>query len=297
MIPKYIKKSEDLVTIRDDIKNGFLFQAIKKGEISEKIVERAKDFYIALEKVKTVDDVLSLDKFYNELCAAAGLSQKSLSHLLEKDVKEIMIKVFHRVIKNSNTSFREEIVYRYLITAGDSIGGSMRNIIGSVAGEKLNIELLKRLRQKGYKPKITQNQNGKAQSIQWGNRYIIFDHKPKLIEKNIDLILINTKGLKEYDKNIFNDGSRYLACGELKGGIDPAGADEHWKTANSALERIRVKFKKIKNKPGLFFIGTAIEIAMAKEIFKQLKNGKLSHAANFNNEKQVKDLIEWLINL
>ena len=27
----------------------------------------------------------------------------------------------------------------------------------------------------------------------------------------------------------------YLACGELKGGIDPAGADEHWKTAGKAL--------------------------------------------------------------
>ncbi len=26
-----------------------------------------------------------------------------------------------------------------------------------------------------------------------------------------------------------------LMLGELKGGIDPAGADEHWKTANTVL--------------------------------------------------------------
>ena len=31
--------------------------------------------------------------------------------------------------------------------------------------------------------------------------------------------------------------------GELKGGIDPAGADEHWKTGNSALVRIRKAFE------------------------------------------------------
>jgi len=30
--------------------------------------------------------------------------------------------------------------------------------------------------------------------------------------------------------------------GELKGGIDPAGADEHWKTANKALDKMRKPF-------------------------------------------------------
>ncbi|HAJ78349.1 MAG TPA: hypothetical protein DCO75_01135, partial [Fibrobacteres bacterium] len=33
---------------------------------------------------------------------------------------------------------------------------------------------------------------------------------------------------------------------ELKGGIDPAGADEHWKTAKTAIDRIVSAFKKRK---------------------------------------------------
>jgi len=91
------------------------------------------------------------------------------------------------------------------------------------------------------------------------------------------------------------DKSKYLACGELKGGIDPAGADEHWKTANSALSRIRSAFGR--NAPALFFVGAAIEASMAKEIFKQLKSGKLSHAANLHEDEQVNDLVDWLLSL
>jgi hypothetical protein len=33
-----------------------------------------------------------------------------------------------------------------------------------------------------------------------------------------------------------------IALGELKGGIDPGGADEHWKTAQAAFNRIRQAF-------------------------------------------------------
>jgi hypothetical protein len=44
-------------------------------------------------------------------------------------------------------------------------------------------------------------------------------------------------------------------------GIDPAGADEHWKTANFALERIRKSFAK-KKKPQTFFIGASIAIGI-----------------------------------
>jgi len=103
--------------------------------------------------------------------------------------------------------------------------------------------------------------------------------------------------LKEITKEAFNDPKRYIAAGELKGGIDPAGADEHWKTANSALDRIRTSFIKEKTKPALFFVGAAIESSMATEIFEQLENGHLAHAANLTSNKQLEDLASWLTNL
>ena len=84
----------------------------------------------------------------------------------------------------------------------------------------------------------------------------------------------------------------YIALGELKGGIDPTGADEHWKTAKSALARIRDKFVKDKNTPPyLFFIGAAIENAMAIEAIDMMKSGELDMAVNLYKDDQLYELI------
>lgn len=86
--------------------------------------------------------------------------------------------------------------------------------------------------------------------------------------------------------------------GEWKGGIDPAGADEHWKTGNSALNRIRTSFSNagyphIKTS----FIGAVIEHSMAKEIYDQLEDGTLANASNLTNNNQLIAYCNWLIDL
>jgi type II restriction enzyme len=88
-----------------------------------------------------------------------------------------------------------------------------------------------------------------------------------------------------------------VALGELKGGIDPAGADEHWKTAKSAIDRIKVSFGKHECYPSLFFIGAAIENKMAREIFNSLKSSYIANAANLTKNDQVISLVDWLINI
>jgi len=55
--------------------------------------------------------------------------------------------------------------------------------------------------------------------------------------------------------------------GELKGGIDPAGADEHWKTGNTALNRIRESFAKHNLKIDTSFTKGPFTPKMATEIF------------------------------
>lgn len=78
---------------------------------------------------------------------------------------------------------------------------------------------------------------------------------------------------------IVSRNDRAIMFGELKGGIDPAGADEHWKTGNSALNRIRTSFASA-GYPEMMtsFVGAAIERAMAEEIFEQLSSGVLTNA-------------------
>ncbi len=296
MTPKQIKKPGDLVTPHKAIRAGFLQQAVAKGKAAIPYISRARQFREALSKVKSVDSLSEdLPGFKAEIAAAAGFSVKGANHLSDEELEKVVKESLKAA--SAEIDFRQELVDRYLLTKGDALGGSMRNWIGSSAGERLVAHLLSALKKKKIKPIITKSAKDKVQSIQWDTRFLILDHKPKLLGKNIDAILINTSGLKEATKEAFNDPTRYIAAGELKGGIDPAGADEHWKTANSALDRIRTSFNKEKNRPALFFVGAAIESAMAIEIFEQLKSGHLAHAANLTSEKQMEDLADWLTSL
>jgi hypothetical protein len=89
----------------------------------------------------------------------------------------------------------------------------------------------------------------------------------------------------------------YVALGELKGGIDPAGADEHWKTAGTALSRIRVAFARYVPVPPTFFVGGAVAARMASEIWTQLEDGTLQNAGNLNDMDHVASVCRWLVGL
>jgi hypothetical protein len=133
-------------------------------------------------------------------------------------------------------------------------------------------------------------------------RLLLMNVNVPIVSKNVDLCLFDGKPkeiiLKGKTQNsIHRLPKRYIGLGELKGGIDPAGADEHWKTANSALNRIRVRFTKNKVSPTTFFVGAAIENNMAKEIFKQLEKGTLTNAGNLTENEQVTSVCDWLIKL
>lgn len=84
--------------------------------------------------------------------------------------------------------------------------------------------------------------------------------------------------------------------GELKGGIDPAGADEHWKTGNSALNRIRKAFSEAGHTNiSTSFVAAAIEKNMAEEIYDQIGTKTLSYAANLTVDEQLVNFCEWII--
>ncbi|GAB4461310.1 MAG: hypothetical protein OHK0029_26460 [Armatimonadaceae bacterium] len=113
----------------------------------------------------------------------------------------------------------------------------------------------------------------------------------------MDVILLDVTAPLKSGQSYLENPAAFLACGELKGGIDPAGADEHWKTAATTLQRIRATFQTKDLSPSLFFAGAAIEKSMAEEIFQQLQSGELSYAANRTRENQMNALADWLIQL
>ena len=125
------------------------------------------------------------------------------------------------------------------------------------------------------------------------SRTLIYNLTVPLARNNVDICLFNHDP-KTLEATEYKSDKSYMALGELKGGIDPAGADEHWKTARSALERLRKAFAKVKHTPHTFFVGAAIEKKMADEIWGELKSGLLSNAANLNESSQVASLSRWL---
>lgn len=128
------------------------------------------------------------------------------------------------------------------------------------------------------------------------DRTLIYNLTALAVKNNVDLCLFDCSS-QEASPAIYKLPERYLALGELKGGIDPAGADEHWKTARTALTRIQASFSSLKLSPKLFFVGAAIEKKMAAEIWKLLEDGHLDNAANLTDENQVASISSWLCTL
>jgi hypothetical protein len=294
MTPRLISRSSDLVTLPQEICRGFLSQAQSKTQKATPYVREAKELWVVLQQISHPNQLF--DKIpLRTLATAMGFSDKAQSYFSDGELREAINPVLDLIAKDSGADFRTEILYRFLLTRGDTLGGEMRNLTGESGPTKFIAAVVKALKERNITPTYIQSKTDKIKGIIWDERLLFFDYKPKLIGKNVDVILLQNPCIQDIRPEFLEDKTLYLACGELKGGIDPAGADEHWKTAGSALERIRSCFGQ--RYPKLFFAASAIENAMAEEIYQQLRTGKLTHAANLTVEAQVQDLANWLISL
>ncbi len=297
-MPKFINSADDLITSHASTVKGFLKQALTKTGKATLYSEAASRLHEALQRVEdieTLDVILDDEKYRAGLIAAAGFSTKATNHLTKEELDNAIKEVFSTLKDQFGEGFREEIVYRYLLIAGDTVGGSMRNWVGAQASLKLTDALIAAL-PSGEKLEVTKSQTGKVQKIVWDYRILLFDVKTKVIGTSVDVILLDASQAASLTK-LVTIPSAYLACGELKGGIDPAGSDEHWKTARTALNRIQEQFDPYRHKPERFFVGAAIVPRVAEEIYNALQSGVLTYAANLTVDEQVEDLAQWLVAL
>jgi type II restriction enzyme len=295
---KFINSSDDLITSHGSTVEGFLKQALTKTGKATLYSEAASRLHEVLQRVRdieTLDVILDDQRYRPGLIAAAGFSTKAKNHLTKEELDNAIKKVFSTLKDQLGEAFREEIVYRYLLTFGDTLGGSMRNWVGAQASLKLTDALIAAL-PPVERVEITKSATGKVQRIEWDYRILRFDVKTKLIGTSVDVILLDASQAASQTE-LITIPRAYLACGELKGGIDPAGSDEHWKTARTALNRIQVQFDQYGHKPARFFVGAAIVLRVAEEIYSDLQSGVLTHAANLTVDEQVEDLAQWLVAL
>lgn len=313
---KYITSADSLVTSQDEIQAGFLSIALEKNQISDPFVKQALAFRAMAAHTTSPDDFLRMPQIRSFMLTAAGLSEKSLQHLTEADSTAVIQELIDNFLKPAGNAYIDETIYRYLLTKGDAVGGSMRNRIGAMGQEKLVRCVLSCMRVRGMTYDWTENgrvwvdtpanDSGIEKSIKalhWKNpagedRVLGFNMTISTVKKNVDICLFAA------DIQAFHKGKiakehpeAAIMLGELKGGIDPAGADEHWKTANTALTRIRTSYADIGKTILTSFVGAAIEKAMAAEIYGQLQNNTLTNAANLTNTNQLAEYCNWLLDL
>ena len=297
MSPQFIKSPQDLVTTHQSTRQGFLEQALKKAEVANTYVDQAYRLQERLHEAGNPQEAIDTQDIQEQLIAAAGFSGKAANYFSAAELKSALLTVLETIHEHDRVRWRDAVLYRFLLTRGDSLGGSMRNITGSTATSKFAQAVMDILEERDMAPLATYSPRNpeKIQCVSWEHRVLHFDKTPTFIRKNIDVILLRNLSNDRTNAQGIHRRDDYIACGELKGGIDPAGADEHWKTATSALDRIREAFPA--DGLALFFVGAAIEAAMATEIFSQLQSGKLAFAANFNAPDQLSHLVTWLTSL
>lgn len=314
---KTIKSADDLVTSRERTRAGFISMALEKNYLAVPYIDEAKALKSLASKVKKPIELLKVQDLRVGLLTASGLSEKSLNYLTEDD-RTIAIKgLIKEFLDPAGKNFVDELVYRYLLTKGDALGGKARNLAGTLGERKFLRFLLSVFNLAGIsyewkdsetdtwlpKPKDDDGIEKRIKGLYWTkngkHRLLVMNIGVPTVKKNVDLSILNGKisDLKKGKESIIHKANKFIALGELKGGIDPAGADEHWKTAKTSLIRIRNSFDGINFKPKTFFIGAAIEKSMANEMFNELQSGVLSNAANLTNDDQLTTLCDWVVNL
>ncbi|MFO7631205.1 MAG: AvaI/BsoBI family type II restriction endonuclease [Caldilinea sp.] len=338
--PPYLKHlvgSQSLVTTREAKRAGFVTAVLEKSKIADAFVQDARTLRTKAMAAQKPADLLDVEDIQAALLTAAGVSDKATNYLEAGDRREILREYVEKVLVVAGDKFVEELVYRFLLTRGDTLGGKVRNLVGVWAQRQFSNYIVSEFRISGRELRWLGAKRSRWQSINeltepdqvrafaWKAGYL-----PRVLAYNVGVPLIKTDEEMAYDASLEGDTSSrggknvdlcllqiaedaylakpnrsrkvkdnqlYIALGELKGGIDPAGADEHWKTASAHLSRIRRSFALYDASPSLFFIGNAIEPSMAGEIWGMLERGELANAANMTDVEQAVSLVSWLCKL
>lgn len=127
-IPNY----EALVTTHGQTRAGFLAIAFEKNRSAVPFVEEARVLKTIASSVDHPKELLCLAGIRNALLSVAGTSDKAMNHFTEVDKKEAIVSLIEKYLVPAGDKFIDELVYRFLLIRGDSLGGKMRNIAGSL---------------------------------------------------------------------------------------------------------------------------------------------------------------------
>jgi type II restriction enzyme len=237
---QHMKSSDDLVTTYEAVRAGFVALTLERNRRATPFVEQARALQAAAAKAAIPDDLFRIEGIQPALLTAAGVSDKAAGYLQPHNKREAIQGLLRNFLEPAGAAFVEELVFRFLLTRGDTLGGSMRNVGGILAQRKLSRTLLSTLALADTPYQwLNSTTNTWARmtdedadielylrGLNWQKgekqRTLIYNLTVPIVENNVDLCLLDC-GAEERSAAIYSP-ELFLALGELKGGIDPAGA-------------------------------------------------------------------------
>ena len=234
------------------------------------------------------------------------------------DVARDLTQHFNEIV-NALVKATQVTPHRHLEMAysnlGDSLGGSWRNEVGRLAWVEVITPLAVHLHRQGYLGSISYSLKGaivESGTEAQGEPGMVHtltltdstDLEPELAVLEEQRLVYRELSLRNGNRLLLNrqitwtdpegqahrigpdlfassGGDDMLWGGELKGGADPAGSDEHWKTATQAFNRILFACESTgRPKPPLSFIATILVERVAREAAEWIQRGKLESVYN-----------------
>jgi hypothetical protein len=146
---RHLDSARSLETTYEAIRAGFVALALEKNRRATPLVAQARALKAAAAKAKTPAALLQISDIQSALLTAAGVSDKAARHLQDSDKRDAIIGLIENFLEPAGANFVEELVFRFLLTRGDTLGGSMRNIGGFMAQKKITRAIIAYLRLTG----------------------------------------------------------------------------------------------------------------------------------------------------
>jgi type II restriction enzyme len=138
---QHLNNANDLVTHYSEVRAGFIALALERNCRATPFIEQARALKVYANKANEPNQLLTMEDIRLTLLAASGVSDKAAKYFQEEDRIEAIRGLIQNFLEPAGKDFVDELIYRYLLTRGDTLGGSMRNAGGVLAEQKSNSNL------------------------------------------------------------------------------------------------------------------------------------------------------------
>lgn len=141
----HLQSAQDLVTPYEEVRAGFIKLALEKNRQATPFIDEAKTLKALASQITKPADLLMIDELRPAILTAAGISDKARKYLTNADQFEAIKGLVDNFLEPAGRNFVDELVFRFLLTRGDTLGGRMRNLAGILAEYKVTRKILSTL--------------------------------------------------------------------------------------------------------------------------------------------------------